>query len=88
MISTIPQSHKFINFQLACSKYQSVKVTNTKIQLNKSVFGMQVIFSRLIQILAGLRAVEFPATGDDDDEMMVDNDDLILLIIIFLFLLI
>ena len=58
-------------FKAACSKYQSVNETNTKIQFHKSVFGKQEIFSRLGQIRSSLMVAEFPATGDNDDEMVV-----------------
>ena len=41
--------------------------TNTKIRLNKSVFGKQEIVSRLGQIQVNLMVLEFPAAGDNDD---------------------
>ena len=58
-------------FKAACSKYQSVNETNTKIQFHKSVFRKQEIFSRLGQIWASLMVLDFPATGDNYDEMLV-----------------
>ena len=62
-----------IYFKAACSKYQSVNETNTKIQLNKSFFGKQEIFSRLGQIQANLMVLEFQATGDNALMQWWDN---------------
>ena len=62
-----------IYFKAACSKYQSVNETNTKIHLNKSVFGKQEIFSRLGQIQANLMVLEFQATGDNALMQWWDN---------------